>query len=155
MAGNLHAVGLILEDSGVLITGPSGSGKTSLALALIGHCRCHGLAAMLVADDQLLVLARGARLIAEAPRPIFGLAEARGFGPAPIAAEARMVADLVVELVEPSAAPRIAEEGAVKEIAGCPVSCLRLPARDTHAAVMAVAARLGLAPFRPGTGGAS
>jgi serine kinase of HPr protein (carbohydrate metabolism regulator) len=144
---NFHASAVLVADRGVLVAGPSGSGKTALCLSLLDHARLNGFAARLVSDDQvLLVPAHGGRLIAAAPPPIAGLVELRGFGPAPLASEPRMVVDLLVRLVDPAAAPRLAEDRtAVLE--GCPIPVLDLPARSAAAAARAVAGALRLPPF--------
>lgn len=60
--------------AGVMILGASGAGKSRLALALIDA------GAQLVADDQVIVMARGGALYARAPAAIAGLIEARGIG---------------------------------------------------------------------------
>jgi len=147
LAANLHAGAVLLSDRGVLVAGPSGAGKTTLCLALLDRARLHGYAARLVCDDQVLLAATpGGRLIAAAPRPIAGLVELRGFGPAPVAAEDRMVVDLLVRLVEPAAAPRLAGE-AWATLEGCRVPALDLPARFAAGAARAVAGLLRLPPF--------
>lgn len=147
MASNLHACAVLLDDRGVLLCGPSGSGKTTLALTLSDLARLHGLAARLVSDDQVwLAAGQDARLIASAPSPIAGLVELRGFGPAPIISAPRMVVDLVVRLVEPGTAPRMAEAGR-EALAGCRVPSLSLPRHSAAASARAVLAALGLGPF--------
>lgn len=149
MAHNFHAGAVLLCGRGVLVAGPSGAGKTALCLTLLDQARLHGYAARLVCDDQVLLsAASGDRLIAAAPPAIAGLVELRGFGPAPVAAEARMVVDLLVRLVDPAAAPRIADEG-FAELEGCRVPALDLPARFAAGAARAVAGMLRLPPFGP------
>jgi serine kinase of HPr protein (carbohydrate metabolism regulator) len=148
LADNFHATALLASDRGVLVAGPSGSGKTALALALIAHCRAHGVAGRLVSDDQVLLSVAGGRLVAAAPAPIAGLVELRGYGPVPVPAEARMVVDLLVRLVEPADAPRIAA-GASEVIAGVALPRLDLPAGSARTAALAVAGFLRLPPFGP------
>ena len=148
LADHFHASAVLVDDRGVLVTGPSGSGKTSLCLALVAQCRIEGVAGRLVADDQVLLSAANGRLIATAPEPIAGLLELRGFGPAPLRTEPRMVVDLLVRLVEPEVAPRIAGE-ATAELAGCPIPLLELPARLPDMAARAVMGFMRLPPFRP------
>jgi len=143
---NLHAVAVILDDRGVLIRGDSGSGKTALGLALLTHWRSGGRPAFMVADDQVFVAGRRGRLVVSAPVPIRGLAEARGYGPAALGTEPRMVADLVVHLVKPHEAPRMAGNRRV-HIEGCELPCLDLPARDAVGGVLAVAAWFSAPPF--------
>ncbi|MCR4265695.1 HPr kinase/phosphorylase [Nitratireductor sp. ZSWI3] len=143
---NRHATVLVIGDRGVLIEGASGTGKTTLALELLTVFSAQGLFTRLVCDDQTYLVARHGRLVAQAPGPIAGLAEARGFGPAPIAHQAAAVVDLVIRLVEDSHAPRVsAEHEIIHEGIGLPV--LDLPARATRRALYAVAAFLDLPPF--------
>ena len=73
----VHATTLDIAGLGVLILGASGVGKSDLALRLIAD------GALLVADDQTLVEARGDELWATAPATIAGLIEARGVGIVP------------------------------------------------------------------------
>jgi HPr kinase/phosphorylase len=70
----LHAAAVALAGRGVLILGASGSGKSALALQLIAR------GAALVADDRVVLVRRGAALLAGAPASLAGLIEARGFG---------------------------------------------------------------------------
>lgn len=72
--GTCVALPIGSETAGVLITGPSGSGKSDLALRLIDR------GAKLIADDQILVEARGGRLFARAPETIRGRMEVRHVG---------------------------------------------------------------------------
>ncbi len=73
----VHATTLDIAGLGVLILGASGVGKSDLALRLIAD------GALLVADDQTLVEARGDELWATPPATIAGLIEARGVGIVP------------------------------------------------------------------------
>jgi len=146
MAGNFHASAVVLGDRGIVIAGEAGSGKTQLALALVSHARAHGLFARLVADDQVFLSAHQGRLVCIAPKTIAGLAEARGVGPRPISHMEKAPVDLIVRLVERSAAERLPEaESEVLE--GCEVPLVRLPSHEAGAALIAVAARLSLPPF--------
>lgn len=91
MGDPLHASAVAVNGNAVLITGASGSGKSTLALSLIG------LGAMLVADDRVYVEKQGEGLRLDAPAPISGKVEARGFGILELPASpafARMVVDL-------------------------------------------------------------
>ena len=56
---------------GLLIRGPSGAGKSTLSLQL------------LAADDRVILFRSGDRLFGKAPKPLYGLIEARGFGVTP------------------------------------------------------------------------
>lgn len=143
---NLHASALVIGDRGLIVTGPSGSGKTALCLALLDRCARHGLFARLVADDRIFVKRAGGRLVAQAPDSIAGLVEVRGFRPSPIASVRLAIIDRMVRLVPSGEAPRFSE-GETETLEGCPIPCLRLPARDASPGVSAVCAWLALEPF--------
>ncbi len=70
----LHATTVAIDGMAVLIEGASGSGKSDLALRLIDR------GAILVSDDQTLVVRAGATLLARAPMTIAGRIEVRGIG---------------------------------------------------------------------------
>ena len=70
----LHATTVAIGEVAVVIEGRSGSGKSDLALRLIGR------GAVLVSDDQTLLIRRGETLIARAPDTIAGQIEVRGIG---------------------------------------------------------------------------
>lgn len=142
---NRHATAVVVGDRGILIEGPSGSGKSQLAVGLVIHMTAMGRHARLVADDQVLLRQAGERLLASAPKAIAGLIEMRGFGPAAMPHEAGTVVDLVVRLA-PDDAPRFNPDDSVT-ILDVSVPALTLPANDP-AALVAILARLGLAPFR-------
>lgn len=147
-ATNLHGTAIIVGDRGVLVRGRSGAGKTTLALALMDHFARSGLFSRFVADDQLFVAAHAGRVVCNAPASIAGLVEVSGIGPQPLPSVAVAVIDLCIRLVMPDAMQRF-QEDALETIAGCPVPVLYLAERNINAAVPAVAARLGLAPFGP------
>ncbi|EKF41717.1 hypothetical protein NA8A_13909 [Nitratireductor indicus C115] len=144
---NRHATALVVGDRGLLIEGPSGSGKTMLALELIAAANARGIFARLVSDDQVMLAVLNDRLIAHAPRPIAGLVEARGHGPAPIPFLPATLIDLVIRLVPENEAPRVAED-AMAAVEGVTLPLVSLPRRQARHAVHAVAARLHLPPFR-------
>ena len=74
-AETLHASCVAVEGRGLLILGHSGAGKSALAVRLIA------LGALLVSDDQTVVMATGGRLVATCPNSALqGLIEARGIG---------------------------------------------------------------------------
>lgn len=141
---NIHATALVAGATGLLIVGRSGAGKSALALQLLETLHARGVFATLVADDQVWLEARHNRLVAEAPLPIAGLAEVRGYGPASMACEKRAVIDRVVTLVDPVDAPRHRAD-ATETILGLALPRLDLPQADTPAAARAVVAWLGLA----------
>ena len=70
----LHATTVAIDGLAVMIEGASGSGKSDLALRLIDR------GAVLVSDDQTLVVRSGTTLLARAPTTIAGRIEVRGIG---------------------------------------------------------------------------
>lgn len=143
---NIHATALVLGDRGVLVTGPSGAGKTTLALALIEQFCARGRFASLVGDDQLLVEARGGRLLARAPATLAGLVEVPGIGPQPMRAEQTAVVDLVLRLVAKGDAARM-QDAATETIAGCALPRFDLDRHNVAVALPLVAALLAAPPF--------
>lgn len=123
-AADIHGVALVLGEDGLLIRGPAGAGKTSLALELIARARAQGVFGRLVADDRVLLRARGGRLIASPHPAIAGRFEMRGIGivAAPHLPEA--VVRLVVDL-DPSA-PRMPEEAREETLAGIRLAAWRM-----------------------------
>lgn len=140
---NLHATAIILGDRGVLVCGRSGAGKTTLALALVEMCSARGRFARLVSDDQVLLEARGRRLVCRAPESIAGLAEFRGMGPERVPFEPGMVVDLVVELVPRGTAPRYCE-GDLRPLEGCEIPFLALPEHETAGPALVILRKLEL-----------
>lgn len=126
---NLHATLVVVDGRGVLIRGASGAGKSSLAVSLLRRAEGAGRSARLVADDQVLVDARGEAAFGFPPPAIAGLIEIRGVGllRQPFASEARI--DLVVDLTAREAIERLPEP-AIAEIAGIAVRRIALPERD-------------------------
>ncbi len=88
----LHATTVAVEGRGILITGPAGAGKSSLALALMA------LGARLVADDQTILTAEGAALVATCPPSLHGMIEARGIGILRADAVERAVVTVAVDM---------------------------------------------------------
>ncbi len=77
---NVHATGLVLGNSGIMLRGPTGSGKSLLALTLLDTWIARGFAAKLVADDRIDVEVTKSGLVMHAPPAIAGLVELRGRG---------------------------------------------------------------------------
>ena len=139
---NLHASVIIAGTAGVLILGPSGAGKSSLALVAIEMLHAQGRFAALVADDRIWVHRVNGRLVAEVPEAIAGLVEIRGFGPAPIAHEARTLIDCAVRLVVREDAPRMAAKEATETVLGINLPRLDLAQGDVTGAARALLAWL-------------
>jgi serine kinase of HPr protein (carbohydrate metabolism regulator) len=124
-AVNIHATGLVLERTGLILRGPSGAGKSLLALELLDLWESRGLAAKLVSDDRIDIEATAKGLTMSAPKAIAGLIELRGRGivSRPFVPQAAL--HLVVDLVD--GLERMVEEDALVtslegvDIARCPV----------------------------------
>lgn len=140
-ADNIHATAVLLGDQGVLIRGDSGSGKSTLALALVAQFVRAGRFARLVADDRVVIEARGGRLVARAPAALAGLAEIHGLGPRAMDHEGAAIIDLVARLVEKPLAPRF-QEDLHMALAGRGVPTLELEARNVVASAAAILAWL-------------
>jgi HPr kinase/phosphorylase len=100
----IHGTCLVIGACGVLIMGPPGSGKSDLALRLIDQpgrgTGDEAMAARLVADDQVVITARGNRLNAAAPPQLAGLIEVRGLGIVRTECARQVDVDLVVRLAD-------------------------------------------------------
>lgn|GEM_PF-7100275 len=97
MITNVHATGLVLWGTGIVIQGPSGSGKSLLALQCLDRFPGE---AQLVADDRLDLEVTAEGLIMRAPPAIAGLIELRGLGLVRRDHLPRARVDLVVDLVD-------------------------------------------------------
>lgn len=122
---NVHATGLVLGSTGIMLRGPSGSGKSLLTLSLIDTWEARGKRARLVADDRLDIAAERGAVTMHAPPTIAGLIELRGRGivSRPHVGKARV--HLVVDFV-PTLERMIEEEELTTELLGitlprCPV----------------------------------
>jgi serine kinase of HPr protein (carbohydrate metabolism regulator) len=122
---NIHATGLVLGSTGVILRGPSGAGKSLLALELIDEWDARGLECRLVSDDRIDIEASRSSLTMHAPKAIEGLVELRGRGIVSRPFVAKAPLHLVVDLVD--VLERMVEEDAlVTELLGvtlarCPV----------------------------------
>lgn len=122
---NIHATGLVLGSTGVILRGPSGAGKSLLALELIDEWEARGLESRLVSDDRIDIEATRTGLVMHAPKAIEGLIELRGRGIVSRPFVAKAPLHLVVDLVD--TLERMVEEDALVTtlqsitLARCPV----------------------------------
>ena len=97
-----HASAVVIGEGAVLMKGAAGSGKSALVVDLLAFAAARGLFARLVADDRVLLRARGGQLLVKPHPAIAGLIERRGLGLTPLVHEACAVVRLVVErMAEP------------------------------------------------------
>jgi serine kinase of HPr protein (carbohydrate metabolism regulator) len=123
---NIHATGLVLGTTGLILRGPSGAGKSLLALELIDEWESRGLEGRLVSDDRIDVEATRAGLVMHAPKAIEGLIELRGRGIVSRPFVAKAPLHLVVDLVD--TLERMVEEDAlVTELEGVAVARCPVP----------------------------
>lgn len=95
----LHASCVSIAGRGVLLLGDSGSGKSDLALRLIDD------GAMLMGDDQVVLVSSSSQILASPAPRLEGLIEARGVGimrlpyitDVPLALAVKLVAQNAVE----------------------------------------------------------
>ncbi|MBI4920220.1 MAG: hypothetical protein HY834_00590 [Devosia nanyangense] len=121
---NIHATGLMLGKTGLILRGPSGAGKSLLALELLDEWDARGLPAKLVSDDRIDVESTRSGLVMHAPKAIEGLIELRGRGIVSRPFVQKAPLNLVVDLVDDF--ERMVEEDAlVTELVG--VSVARCP----------------------------
>lgn len=122
---NIHATGLVLGRTGLILRGPPGAGKSLLALELLDQWESRGLAARLVSDDRVDIEATARGLMMSAPKAIAGLIELRGRGIVSRPFVPRAALHLVVDLVD--GLERMVEEDALVAtlegvgLARCPV----------------------------------
>ncbi len=122
---NVHATGLVLGKTGLILRGVSGAGKSLLALELIDEWEARGLVAKLVSDDRIEIEAGPDGLVMHAPRTIEGLIELRGRGIVERPFVRKAALHLVVDLVD--GVERMIEEDQLTTtlegvaIARCPV----------------------------------
>ena len=99
-ATNIHATGLVLGSTGLILRGPSGAGKSLLALELIDEWEMRGEGAKLVSDDRIDVEATSTGVVMHAPKAIEGLVELRGRGIVSRPFVTKAPLHLVVDLVD-------------------------------------------------------
>jgi len=122
---NIHATGLVLGTTGLILRGPSGAGKSLLALELMDEWEARGLPAKIVSDDRIDVEATAKGLVMHAPKAIEGLVELRGRGIVSRPFVERAPLHLVVDLVD-SLERMVEEDELVTQLEGvtlarCPV----------------------------------
>jgi len=122
---NVHATGLVLGKTGLILRGPSGAGKSLLALDLLDAWEARGVPAKLVSDDRIDIIADKGKLTMQAPKSIEGLVELRGRGIVSRPFVRKAPLHLVVDLV-PRLERMVEEEELVTELFGitlprCPV----------------------------------
>lgn len=122
---NIHATGLVLGKTGLILRGAPGSGKSILALELLDEWALRGVPAKLVSDDRIDIEPTPAGLVMHAPRTIEGLIELRGRGIVSRPFLRRAPLHLVIDLVD--GLERMVEEDALVTalegvtLARCPV----------------------------------
>ncbi len=99
----VHGSCVGIEGRGVLLRGPPGGCKSDLALRLIAD------GAVLVADDQVMLVRESGRLLASAPAAIAGRIEVRGIGILTMEYAESVALFLVVDLVAPERVERMPE----------------------------------------------
>jgi serine kinase of HPr protein (carbohydrate metabolism regulator) len=121
---NVHATGIVLGPTGVLLRGPSGAGKSLLALALLDSFAARGEPAMLVSDDRVDIEVGDDALVMRAPEAIAGLIELRGRGivrrPHVATAPLHLVVDLVAHTERMVEEDELATELYGVRLARCP-----------------------------------
>jgi HPr kinase/phosphorylase len=122
---NVHATGLVLGQTGLILRGASGAGKSLLALELIDEWEARGLPAKLVSDDRIEIEAASGGLVMYAPATIEGLIELRGRGIVTRPFVRKAALHLVVDLVD-SVERMVEEDQLIAELDGvkiarCPV----------------------------------
>jgi serine kinase of HPr protein (carbohydrate metabolism regulator) len=123
----LHGTVVAWHGRGVLIRGQPGAGKSDLALRLIA------MGALLVADDQVMLMRTGESVHAAAPTVLAGLLEVRGVGLCrlPYLPAARVA--LLLDLVSGDAMERLPDIE-TEEVLGLPLPVTRLRAFECSAA---------------------
>lgn len=122
----VHATGLVLGKTGLLLRGPSGAGKSLLALELLDLWALRGEPAWLVSDDRLELAVEKTGLVMQAPAAIAGLIELRGRGIVRRPFIAKAPLHLVIDLVD-EYARMVEEDELVTDLLGHPVARCPVP----------------------------
>jgi serine kinase of HPr protein (carbohydrate metabolism regulator) len=152
---NIHATGLVLGTTGLILRGPSGSGKSLLALSLMDAWEARGKEAMLVSDDRIDIERTKTGLVMHAPPAIAGLIELRGRGIVSRPHRAKAPIHLVVDFV-PRLERLVEEEELITELDGvtlprCPVPKLGV-ADLPHQQLLVLEALRALSTAKPERG---
>ncbi|WOF72485.1 HPr kinase/phosphatase C-terminal domain-containing protein [Parvibaculaceae bacterium PLY_AMNH_Bact1] len=123
-AESVHATSVAIEGVGVLLRGASGAGKSDLAYRLI---REHG--ALLVADDQTILIQDQSCLKASCKEGWAGQLELRGLGIVTVPHEPHVSVALVIDLVDRGEVPRLPDPSFVT-LMGVEIPVLKLHAFD-------------------------
>ena len=107
----IHATAVLLNGKGVILRGPSGSGKSDLALRLIDG------GAVLIADDRVDIFKENGQLQCTAPTKLDGMLEVRGVGIIRLKCAPKASVDLIVDLVDLAAQPRLPESRTIEMFA--------------------------------------
>jgi serine kinase of HPr protein (carbohydrate metabolism regulator) len=139
----VHGTCVALGRTAALLRGPSGSGKSDLALRFLFLAR-RGPAALeapiLVADDQVYLTRKGARLTATAPPTIRGKIEVRGIGIVEVKSADEAELALVVDLAPSAEIERLPDENATTPLLGLHLPLLRLSPWEASAPIKLAAA---------------
>ena len=103
---------------------------------------------MLVADDQVRLVAHGARLLAKPPESIRGKLEVRGVGIIAVRFLREAELALIVDLVAKGEIERLPERDTVARLLGVELPLLRLAAFEASAPVKLAVALARAAPPR-------
>jgi HPr kinase/phosphorylase len=115
----IHASAVLIGAKAALIRGPAGSGKSRLVLDLIEAAGAGILPfARLVADDRVLVEARGSRLLVRPAAALAGLIEVHGLGIRRLPYEPLAAAGLVIDLAAADGTRFPGDEAAATAIGG-------------------------------------
>lgn len=132
----IHATCIAVGGRAALLRGPSGSGKSDLALRclMLAPTPITPQAAVLVADDRVVLRRDAQRLIASPPASIAGKLEVRGLGILtwPIVAEAEVV--LIADLDPSCPAVRLPDPHRSECLLGVPLPVLGLRPFESSAA---------------------